>query len=420
MALLIPSLLSWRPGRYLRNSGLLFGWLSLRALAQAAMVVVLSRLLGATDYGRFVTIVAVASFLIPFAGLGLSGLLLRDGARNPAAIDRMLGQALRVWLHSTMICSAIALGLAWIMLPRDVPWRAASVLIVVEVASTSLTDLLARSEQARHRISQYGAINAGLPLTRLLALAIYAGMMEPTLNGWLWAYTVAGIAYAATTCARLQPNTHADASAPGLSIHEGLPFAAAALALRLQAEFNKPLLARVGFDQAAYMGIAQRATDLLNLPLMAMQEALWPRLYADNEGHARLRRASLALVSLGILTGIALWLCAGLVPRLLGKDFAPAISAIRWLAWLPTLQLLRGFSNFRVVAAHRTNIVGISYVVGVLAALGLMAVLIPPFGLKGAVVAAYLSEAVVIATQQSMLFASNRRSKEPRTRSYDN
>lgn len=414
MASLIHSFASWRPGRYLRNSGLLFGWLSLRALAQAATVVVVSRLLGAEDYGRFVSIIAVASFLIPIAGLGLSGPLLRDGARNPSTIDGLLAQALQVWLGSAVACAAIALGLAWIMLPPDVPWHAASALIVVEVASASLTDLLARFEQARHRISHYGAINAGLPLVRLLALAVYVEMGASALDDWLWVYASTGATYSAVIYGRLRPKKHADTSARRLSIREGLPFSTAALVLRLQAEFNKPLLARIGFDQAAYMGIAQRATDLLSLPLMALQEALWPRLYADNEAHAQLRRVSLALVSLGLLTGFALWLCAGIVPKLLGKDFAPTISAIRWIAWLPTLQLLRGFSNFQVVATHRTSILGISYVAGALAAPALMVALIPPFGLKGAIAAAYLSEAAIIATQQSMLFAKRKSPKEPR------
>jgi O-antigen/teichoic acid export membrane protein len=414
MTLLIRPFLSWRPGRYLHNAGQLLGWLLLRALAQAAIVVMLSRLLGATDYGRFVAIVAVASFLIPFAGLGLSGLLLRDGARNPTAIDPLLAQSLRVWLASVIACAIAALGLAWIMLPQDMPWRAASALIVMEVASASMTDLLARSEQARHRIYQYGAINAGLPLVRLLALVTYAGVMEPTLAGWLWVYACVGGAYAAAIYAHLRPKACAGASAPKLSIREGLPFVAAALSLRVQAEFNKPLLARAGFDQAAYMGIAQRATDLVSLPLMALQEALWPSLYADNEGHARLRKASLALVLVSILTGVALWFCAELVPLVLGKDFAAAIPAIHWIAWLPTLQLLRSFSNFQVVAAHRTNILGVSYVAGSLIAPSLMAVLIPPFALKGAIAAAYLGEVAIIATQQIMLLAGRWRSAERR------
>ena len=414
MSSLIRPFLSWRPGRYLRNAGQLFGWLLVRALAQAGTVVMLSRLLGAEDYGRFVAIVAVASFLIPFAGLGLSGLLLRDGARNPAAIDRLLSHALRVWLASAVACAIIALGLAWILLPQDVPWRAASVLIVMEVASASMTDLLARSEQARHQISQYGAINAGLPFIRLVALVIYAAAMGSTLTGWLWVYASVGGAYAVAIYVHFQPKEQANAGAPTLSIREGLPFVGAALSLRLQAEFNKPLLARIGFDQAAYMGVAQRATDLVSLPLMALQEALWPRLYADNEGHARLRKTSLALISLSILTGVALWLCAGLVPLVLGKDFTLAVSAIRWIAWLPTLQLLRSFSNFQAVAAHRTSIVGVSYVIGSLAALGLMAVLIPPFGLGGAIAAAYLSEVAIIATQQYMLLVARQRPQERR------
>jgi O-antigen/teichoic acid export membrane protein len=411
MTLLIRPLLSWRPGHYLRNAGQLLGWLLLRALAQAVTVVMLSRLLGAEGYGRFVAIVAVASFVVPFAGLGLFGPLLRDGARNPAAIDPLLAQALRVWRASAIASAVVALGLAWIMLPQDVPWHAASALIAMEVASASMTDLLARYEQARHRISQYGAINAGLPTVRLLALVLYTVTMKPTLTGWLWVYASVGAAYAAVAYAHLKPKAYANAG-PRLSIREGLPFVAALLSLRLGAEFNKPLLARIGFDQAAYMGVAQRATDLISLPLVALQEALWPRLYADNEGHARLRRASLALVSLGVLTGAALWLCAGLVPLVLGKDFTSAIPAIRWIAWLPTLQLLRGFSNFRVVAAHRTSILGVSYVVGTLAAPGLMALLIPPFGLTGAVAAAYLSEMAIIATQQCMLSAGNKRPQE--------
>jgi len=298
------------------------------------------------------------------------------------------------------------------MLPHDVPWVATSALIVMEVASASMTDLLARSEQARHRISQYGAINAGLPFVRLLALVIYAGTTVPTLNGWLWFYACVGGTYAVAIYVHLQPKEHSDTDARKLSIREGLPFVGAALSLRLQAEFNKPLLARIGFDQAAYMGIAQRATDLVSLPLMALQEALWPRLYADNEGHARLRKASLALISLGILTGVALWLCAGLVPLVLGKDFILAVSAIRWIAWLPTLQLLRSFSNFQAVAAHRTGIVGVSYMIGSLAALCLMAELIPPFGLRGAIAAAYLSEMAIIATQQFMLLAGRQHSRE--------
>jgi len=394
---------AWRPGAYLRSSGHLLFWMMVRALALTMLVVALSRLFGASDYGKFATVVAITSFLVPFAGLGLSGILLRDGARNPECLGDLLASALHTWAWSTTLCMLLGCVAGMVLLPDGMPLPAAFALIAAEIASTSLIDLLSRAEQAAHRASRFGAINAGMPAARLVVLLAYWAFARHTLSGWMWAYAGAGVAYAGAVYAWLWPKTRIATGAPRLSIREGFPFGAAALALRLQAEFNKPLLAHIGFDQSAQMSVAQRVVDLASLPLTALQEALWPRLYAEEDGHARLRRAAWALVGLALTVGAVIWAFAGFVPWLLGADFASAIAVIRGIAWLPTLQLLRNFSNFSVVAARRTDIVGISYLAGSATAVGLAAMLIRTHGLAGAVVSAYLSEAVIIMVQQILL-----------------
>jgi O-antigen/teichoic acid export membrane protein len=396
-------LFRWRPGGYLRNSGQLLLWMAVRAVAQAVLVVALSRLFGASIYGKFVTVVSIPSFLMPFAGLGLSGILLRDGARNPEQLDGLLASSLHTWTWSTVVCAVLGCVAGMALLTEGIPMLAALALIAAEIVSTSLVDLLARAEQAAHRAGRFGAINAGLPVARLVALLGYWKGGHHTLGGWMWAYAGAGIAYTVAMLVWLKPQTQTNADTPRLRIREGLPFGTAALALRLQAEFNKPLLARIGFDQAADMGVAQRAVDLASLPLVALQEVLWPRLYSSDNGHMRLRTAALSLVAIGLLVGAALWVCAGLVPWLLGADFSPTVPVIRWLAWLPVLQLLRNFSNFNVVVAHRTDIVGTSYLTGSLVAVGLAATLIPRYGMAGALATAYLSETSIIAIQQFLL-----------------
>ncbi|MGC8808477.1 MAG: hypothetical protein ACP5QB_13265, partial [Thiomonas sp.] len=63
----------WRPGAYARDGARIFGWLLLRAAAQAATVLLLARWLGAGGYGAFVAALAIASFFTPLAGLGLGG-----------------------------------------------------------------------------------------------------------------------------------------------------------------------------------------------------------------------------------------------------------------------------------------------------------------------------------------------------------
>lgn len=55
--------LTWRPGGYLRDSGMLFGWLMLRTAAQTALFILVARSLGADGYGALIAVMAVASFL---------------------------------------------------------------------------------------------------------------------------------------------------------------------------------------------------------------------------------------------------------------------------------------------------------------------------------------------------------------------
>src|SRR3546814_2019418 len=74
----------------------------------------------------------------------------------------------------------------------------------------------------------------------------------------------------------------------------------AAFATKLQAEFNKPILAHLGFDLAGAYNVAQRASDLASMPLSALQESLWPRLYAQQNPIRQLCRTGLVLLTLAL------------------------------------------------------------------------------------------------------------------------
>ena len=75
-------LLAWRPGGYLRASGVLFGWLALRTAAQTVLFVLVARSMGADGYGALIAVMALAG-VFSFAGMGASAVLVRDGARQP-------------------------------------------------------------------------------------------------------------------------------------------------------------------------------------------------------------------------------------------------------------------------------------------------------------------------------------------------
>lgn len=395
------SILEWRPGRLARHGGALLGWMLLRAAAQAGTVVLLARQLGVAPYGQLVAVIAVASFFIPFVGLGLSHMVLRNASRDPANEAAYFASALRWWVISLLPASVLAFGVAALLLPHGIPLAATSIVIAAELLSSSLTELCARHQQAQQNTHTYGAINAGLPLLRLMGFGILFLVSPHTdVATVLGVYATSSLCYAALLWWKLPKKgygTDVLLTEP-MPATSGLPFSLAAFAMKLQGEFNKPILAQSSLGFAGSYNVAQRAVDMASLPLLALQEVLWPRLYAQAQPLRQLRRSGLALLVLAFALGLAIWLVAPLLPRILGPSFADAVVVLRLLAWLPLLQTLRYLVNF--YAIHRTwmSVIGWAYAVGAAVNLVLIAALVPRWNMSGAVAAAYLTELAMTAT----------------------
>lgn len=395
------SLLNWRPGKLAKNGGTLLGWMLLRAVVQAATVLVLARQLGAHDYGQVVAVIAVASFFVPFIGLGLSHMVLRNAARDPTNEVTYFARALRWWMISLLPGSVLALGVAALLLPHGIPLVATSIVIAVDLLSSSLTELCARHQQAQQNTHAYGAINAGLPLLRLMGFGLlFLASPRTNVSTVLWAYAASSLYYAALLWWKLPKkkySTEVLLTEP-MSATSGLPFSLAAFAMKLQGEFNKPILAQSSLGFAGSYNVAQRAVDMASLPLLALQEALWPRLYAQTKPMWQLRRSGLALLTLALLLGSIVWLTAPLLPRILGPSFSDAVAVLRLLAWLPLLQTLRYLINFYAIYRTWMSLIGWVYAVGAVVNVALIAALVPRWNMTGAVAAAYLTELAMTAT----------------------
>jgi len=402
--------LRWRPGGYLRASGELFVWLGLRAAAQVLMVFLLARALGAQGYGQFVTVLAVASFLAPLVGLGTPGVVLRDGARRPQALPHLLRACLALWRRSLLIVALLSFVIVWFALPNGTAPATIAAFVLSELIGSSLAELIGRAEQARHRTRAFGLIQAGLIFVRLAALVLYLLTATLTPEGWMLAYAAASLVYSAALWAWMQ-RQYPRVSWRGVGakgevasfrhlMREGLPFLTGALSFRLQAEFNKPVLAQLGYAQAGQFGLAQRALDLASLPLVALQEALWPRVFSSNNPKGRLFASGAALVVLAFIGGLLLAWFAPWLPRLLGEDYAPAAEVLMWLAALPAVQVVRNLGNIRLLAEGRAQMLTVIYGVTTLGSVTATAVLVSRMGLPGAVVVAYGTEALAILIQE--------------------
>lgn len=389
------AIFEWRPGRLAQHGGALLGWMLLRAAAQAGTVVLLARTLAAQTYGEFVAVIAVAGFAVPLVGLGLSNMVLRNVARDPQAAPWYLKRAVTIWARTLLPVTAAAIGVALLLLPKGLPVAAMVAAICGELLASSLTELTGRYRQAQHRHHAYGAINAGLPLLRLFALALLVFLSGRTgIASILWTFTAASLAY----CLLLLPMVRvaapvaAEGATEAMPVTSGLPFSASALAMRLQTEFNKPVLAHAGFGLAGSYNIAQRAVDMASLPLLALQEALWPKLYAQANPLPQLRRTGAALLLLALALGAVVWLAAPLLPLLVGNAHDGAIHVLRMLAWLPLLQAGRSLLNFHAIHHGHMQHISWSYILGGGVSACAVAALVPAHGMAGAVIASYIAE----------------------------
>lgn len=399
-ARILNAALAWQPGAMAGSSAALLGWLVVRASAQAGLVLLLARGLGASDYGMFVAAIAVGSMLGQLAGLGLPGAVLRLGSTDADALASVFGPALRAnTLGITVIVALAALFTLFNLTTTHWPWMLL-LLVPVEIASTSLTELLARSMQADHSSHRFGLLQAGLPLARLLVIGVVLATGAPSLEHVCIAYAALTCIYlsaaACYTWRRIRRATSLLRTGMGTLVATGAPFLVGGLAARLQAEYNKPLLARLDAVHAGQFNIAQRVIDIASLPLLAIQDALWPRLYRSaRPAHGALRAGMVAL-PVSLVVSLCIAAMAGALPRIMGPGYENVGTTVLLLAALPPLSLLRNLIIFPVLVSQQPARVIAVHAGMCLTSILATTILVPEAGIHGAVVATYASEASAI------------------------
>jgi O-antigen/teichoic acid export membrane protein len=130
----------------------------------------------------------------------------------------------------------------------------------------------------------------------------------------------------------------------GRELADGLSFAFSNSSISVYNDVDKSLLAGGGWMEAAGIyGAAYRVVDVASMPVYSVFAAATPRYFRAEgvDGTRVLMRRVLrrALPVTGLLC-LGMFLLAGWMPVVLGRSFAGAVSALRWLCVIPMLRLL--------------------------------------------------------------------------------
>ncbi len=384
--------------------------MGLRTLAQAGVFLIVARVLGIKAYGAYAAVLAIAGSLGSFAGLGTSVLMLRDTARDANTFAAAWGRTLAALALTAPILWFTYGLIAWVALPGDISWAVIAWIGVAELIFSPLALVVIHAYQGHERIGRAARLVLAPVLPRLaaaLALIPLALWLAPgvRLQAWAALYALAA-ALAATYALWLVRRDLGVDFRPiwadlGQSMREGWAFAVSGAALKLYADIDKTLLARLStLEVAGAYSAAYRVTDMAMVPLHSLLGAAIPRVFRAGEqgvhhaGRYALRLLPLPLAYTAAIGGLFYFIAGGL-PWVLGPSFAPAVEALRWLAWLPLISLPRLFLQTALIGSDRQGLLAVALGVG--AALNILLNLwaIPRWGWQGAVGATYVTEIVM-------------------------
>lgn len=415
-----PSSSSWlgrairyRPGRLARGTLSISSGMFVQGLLQAAILIVLTRALGVTDYGGFLAAVAFMSLFTPLAGMGGAFLLVRDSARDSTLFPEAFGRGLSMIVIAAVPLVILVVTAARVILPSQISALTSLVLAISELLFVPACEMAARAYQGFERSGRLTVFRMSLFAVRLAVLSALWGTLQLSVTSAALAYAgsaalVAAVTLAITARELGSPRFHSHGLFAGLS--DGFYFSVNYTAYRINSDVDKVMLSRlVSLETAGFVGAGFRLMQGVLLPVRALLEAGYARFYhAGAQGPAAtlsLGRRWLPIpLAYSVLTGIGIFVFAGITPLLLGPDFGGSVQVLRWFSVYPMLFLLHYGLDTMLTTSNRQRYVAWVMLGGAVVNIGLNFWLIPLLQWKGAVVSAYCSEILIIGFYGSALW----------------
>jgi O-antigen/teichoic acid export membrane protein len=366
---------------------------SLRLVIQAIYFVLVARSLGPDAYGAFVTVVAMAALLGPFAGIGTTNLFIKNVRSGKREAATCWGNGILLTALSGTLLTLLALGLTYLVRLKTGAYVVV-LICVADLVFLKLTDLAAFGFTALDQMKQTSIQSVVASLLRLAGIvALLLTVHRVTLDRWVAVYlftTLLGTVYAVVKGSQLWGRPATDLPALREDIVEGVFFSIAGSASSVYNDIDKIMLSRLAdLASTGVYAAAYRVIDVSLTPVRSLAAAAYPQFFRKGmEGITATwpyARALIAKASIyGVLIAGALWLGAPVLPHILGPGYGDVVPALRWLALLPFLRCLHSFMADALSGAGlQPTRTGIQVTVAVVN-IGLNLLILPRYSWRGA------------------------------------
>jgi O-antigen/teichoic acid export membrane protein len=364
-----PFVIRARKSLLVRNASWLFAGQGLSFVAQAFYFIVLARLLGTRQYGLLAGAAALVAVVSQYSTLGSGLLFLRYVSPDHGKFRIYWGNILMsVFLLGLLLSLGITLCGRWLVGAESVP-----LLLPVAIADCLFGQLSSCAGQVFQTFERM-KYSAFLTLLGNISRCVLAAGMLFTMgkaSAWQWAIASLVVSFisAAAAFAIVTRFFGLPSFAPSLLVKrsvEGFVFAISGSTTAVYNDIDKVVLSHYGMNRAnGIYSMAYRVVNIGTMPIMAIVAAAFPRFFREGvKGIAAtvpLARQLLkrtAVMGLGI--SAAMFLCAPIIPHLVGKSYAESVTALRWLCLIPFFRCFHlsagdaiagaGLQKFRLVS----------------------------------------------------------------------
>ncbi len=385
--------------------------MGLRILVQTAIFLIVARVLGVADYGAYSAILALAGTLGSFGGLGIQAIMVRDVSRHPECFPTSWGDTLAAIILSAPILFVAYLALAWAVLPASVSPGIVLLIGLAELIFMPIAIAAINAYQGHERIGRASRLVLAPVIPRLVGALVLLALVpwlpeDQRLLAWGALYAIATL-LAAGYAWQLVTQDLGAASRPSGSrlwtkLSEGWPFALGNVAVKLYADIDKTLLARLAtLEVAGAYSAGYRVVDFATVPVFSLLIAAAPRFFREGENGVRhAARYAWRILPLPLIAtlfiSVILYFMADFLPLLLGSSYSAAVPVLQWLAWLPVVSLPRLFLQTSLGTGDRQHQAVAILALGAGINIVLNLWLIPTWSWRGAVVATYAAEIVML------------------------
>jgi O-antigen/teichoic acid export membrane protein len=401
------ALRAWKPGKLAKDTLVMSLGIGLRTVGQAFVFIVVARMLGIEAYGAYAAVLAIAGTIGCFGGFGIQTVMLRDVSRQPDCFPLAWGRTLVVMGISSPLLMGFYFLFTWLLLPGEISWSVVIGIGVAELIFTPIAQAGINAYQGHEHLGRAAWLVFTPILSRLVGALVLLALIHivpdtPPLELWAALYSVTAILAAIYAVYRVnrdlgQPQWPAIKNT-FTGLREGMLFASSGTALKLYADIDKTMLARLaGLEAAGLYSAAYRVMDMATIPVVALLTTSLPRFFRASREHIpgtslipwRLLPAPICYTT---AIGLFLYFTAMWLPKILGSSFEPAVSAVQWLAWLPLVSLPRLFLQTRLIAGDLQRAVVVVLSAGAVFNIILNLILIPSMNWRGAIIATYAAE----------------------------